>query len=151
MSVLLLALLIVLGSALAIRKRRIGSRVVFASGGILFFAVGCGPLPDELLKRLQAGFIAEPLQAWQPRTAIVVLGGGTQRVAGTGGVEILLPSYSRVLKGLELYLQCKRAGKACVIVTSGGDPIAAGVSEAKVYADALLRAGVDPADLVLEG
>jgi uncharacterized SAM-binding protein YcdF (DUF218 family) len=151
MSVLVLALLVVLGLVLAVRKRRLSSAVVFVLGGILFFAVGCGPLPDELLKRLQAGFIAEPLQAWRPRTAIIVLGGGTQRVGDTGAVEIPLPAYSRVLEGLELYLQCKHAGKACVLITSGGDPIEAGVSEAKVYGDALLRAGVDPSDLVLEG
>jgi uncharacterized SAM-binding protein YcdF (DUF218 family) len=48
-------------------------------------------------------------------------------------------------------LQCKHAAKACVVITSGGDPIRAGVSEAKVYGDVLMSAGVDPADLVLEG
>jgi uncharacterized SAM-binding protein YcdF (DUF218 family) len=151
MSVPLLLLFAVLASVLAVRKRRRSSQVVVVLGGILFFAVGCGPLPDALLKPLQAGFTTEPLQAWQPRTAIIVLGGGAQRVADSAAVEVPLSSDGRVLKGLELYLQCKHAGKVCVIITSGGDPIEAGVSEAKVYGDALLRAGVDPADLVLEG
>jgi uncharacterized SAM-binding protein YcdF (DUF218 family) len=147
----LLLLLAVLATVLAMRKRRRSSQVVVVLGGILFFAVGCGPVPDALLKRLQAGFAAEPIPAWQPRTAIIVLGGGAERVADSAAMEVLLPSYGRVLQGLELYLQCKHAGKACVVITSGGDPVELGVSEAKVYGDALLRAGVDPADLVLEG
>jgi uncharacterized SAM-binding protein YcdF (DUF218 family) len=121
------------------RKRRRSSRVVVVLGGILFFAVGCGPLPDALLTRLQAGYPAEPLQAWQPRTAIIVLGGGAQRVTDSPAVEVRLQSYGRVLKGLELYLQCKHAGKACVVIASGGDPIEAGVSEAKVYGDLALH------------
>jgi len=66
-------------------------------------------------------------------------------------VEVLLPAYSRILKGLELYLECKHAAKKCIVLASGGDPTESGVSEAKVYGDALIRAGVDPADLVLEG
>jgi uncharacterized SAM-binding protein YcdF (DUF218 family) len=151
MSVPLLLLLAVLAAVLAVRKHRRSSRVVVVLGAILFFAVGCGPLPDALLKRLQAGFAPESLQAWQPRTAIIVLGGGAQRVADSAASEVPLSSNGRVLKGLELYLQCKHAGKACVVITSGGDPVQAGVSEAKVYGDVLLRAGVDPADLVLEG
>ncbi len=151
MSVLLFLLLVVLASVLAVRKRRRSSQVVVVLGGILFFAVGCGPVPDALLRCLQARFAAEPLAAWQPRTAIIVLGGGTQRIADSAAVEVPLPSYGRVLKGLELYRECKHAGKACVVLASGGDAVEAGVSEAKVYGDALLRAGVDPADLVLEG
>ncbi len=141
---LVLVLLAVLALVLAMRRYRRSSRVVVVLGGVLFFAVGYGPLPDALLRRLQAGYSAEPLQAWQPRTAIIVLGGGLARVADSATLQISLPSYGRVLKGLELYLQCKHAGKACVVITSGGDPVGAGVSEAKVYGDALLAAGSIP-------
>jgi len=42
---------------------------------LMFFAAGCGPLPDELMQQLQGGYEAEPMPAWQPRVAIVVLGG----------------------------------------------------------------------------
>jgi uncharacterized SAM-binding protein YcdF (DUF218 family) len=151
MSLSILLALAILASVLALRKRRISSAAVFVLGGVLFFAVGCGPLPDELMRRLQAGSAAELLQAWQPRAAIIVLGAGVQRVPDAGAVEAPLEAYGRLLKGLELYLQCKHAGKACVLILSGGDPAGAGVSEAKVYGDALLKVGVDPSDLVLEG
>jgi uncharacterized SAM-binding protein YcdF (DUF218 family) len=151
MSLFMLSVLVILASVLALRKRRISSAAVFVLGGVLFFAVGCGPVPDELLRRLQAGSGAELLQAWQPRAAIIVLGAGVQRVADAGAVEAPLEAYGRLLKGLELYLQCKHAGKACVLILSGGDPAEAGVSEAKVYGDALLKVGIDPSDLVLEG
>jgi uncharacterized SAM-binding protein YcdF (DUF218 family) len=151
MSVFLLFLIATVAFVLALRRRRRSAQVVFVLGGILFFAVGCGPLPGALLRDLQTDFAADPVQAWQPRTAIIVLGGGAQPVAQTGAVEVPLTSYGRVLKGLEIYLQCKRIAKMCVIITSGGDPVRTGVSEARVYADELLKAGVDPADLVLEG
>lgn len=151
MSLIILTLIAVVGGLLKLRKRRLSAYVVWGFGAILFFGVGCGPLPDELLRQLQSGYEGEPMAAWQPRAAIIVLGGGVQRVPGAAGVEVPLFAYGRVAKGLELYLQCKRAGKACALVVSGGDPVEIGVSEAKVYGDALLKWGVDPSDLVLEG
>jgi len=151
MSMIFLTLLAALGGFLKLRSRRLSAFIVWGFGAILFFAVGCGPLPDELLGQLQSGYEAEPLPAWQPRAAIIVLGAGVQRVTGTGAVEVPLAAYGRVQKGLELYLQCKHAAKACSVIVSGGDAAEAGVSEAKVYGDELLRGGVDPSDLVLEG
>jgi uncharacterized SAM-binding protein YcdF (DUF218 family) len=151
MSMILLTLLVALGGVLKLRRRRLSALVIWGFSAILFFAVGCGPLPDELLRQLQAGYETEPLPAWQPRAAIIVLGAGVQRVPGNGAVEVPLFAYGRIQKGLELYLQCKRAGKACSLIVSGGDPTEAGVSEAKVYGDQLLNIGVDPSDLVLEG
>jgi uncharacterized SAM-binding protein YcdF (DUF218 family) len=151
MSVIILTFLAVVGGLLKLRKRRLGAYVVWGFGAILFVAAGCGPLPNELLRSLQAGYETAPMPAWQPRAAIIVLGGGMQRVPGAPGVEVPLFAYGRVAKGLELYLQCKRAGKACSLIVSGGDPEEMGVSEAKVYGDALLKWGVDPSDLVLEG
>jgi uncharacterized SAM-binding protein YcdF (DUF218 family) len=59
--------------------------------------------------------------------------------------------YGRIVKTLVLYLQCKRNGKVCIVIVSGGDPHKLGVSEAKVYGAVLVKAGVDPADLVMEG
>jgi uncharacterized SAM-binding protein YcdF (DUF218 family) len=151
MSMIILALIAAVGGLLKLRKRRLSAYVLWGFGVVLFLAAGCGPLPDELLRELQGGYEAEPIQAWQPRVAIIVLGAGVQRVPGASGVEVPLFAFGRVTKGLELYLQCKRAAKACALVVSGGDPLQIGVSEAKVYGDALLKWGVDPSDLVLEG
>jgi uncharacterized SAM-binding protein YcdF (DUF218 family) len=151
MSMIILTLLALGGGLLKLRKRRLSAYGVWGFGALLFLAAGCGPLPAELLQRLQAGYDTQPMPAWQSRAAIIVLGGGIQRVPGAAGVEVPLFAYGRVAKGLELYLQCKRAGKACALIVSGGDPEEMGVSEAKVYGDALLKWGVDPSDLVLEG
>lgn len=150
MFMIIITVLAVVGGLLKLRKRRLGAYGVWGLDAVLVLAAGCGPLPDQLLQPLQNGFQAEPKPAWQPRAAIIVLGGGMQRVPGSAGVEVPLFAYGRVAKGLELYLQCKRAGKACALLISGGDPEEIGVSEAKVYGDALLRLGVDPSDLVLE-
>jgi len=151
MSMILLTLIGLIWGVLRLRKRRLGAYIVGGCGAVLFFAIGCGPLPDELLKQLQSGYETEPMPAWQPRVAIIVLGAGVQRVTGTAAVEVPLQAYGRVAKGLELYLQCKHAGKACTLLISGGDAFEVGVSEAKVYGDLLLKLGVDPSDLVLEG
>src|SRR5438552_1769439 len=110
MSMIILTLIAVVGGLLKLRKRRLGAYVVGGFGAILFVAAGCGPLPDELLRQLQGGYEAEPMAAWQPRAAIIVLGAGVQRVPGASGVEVPLFAYGRVAKALELYLQCKRAG-----------------------------------------
>ena len=90
MSMIFLTLLAALGGFLKLRSRRLSAFIVWGFGAILFFAVGCGPLPDELLGQLQSGYEAEPLPAWQPRAAIIVLGAGVQRVTGTGAVEVPL-------------------------------------------------------------
>jgi uncharacterized SAM-binding protein YcdF (DUF218 family) len=125
------------------------ARGAFVLALILFFGVGCGMVPRLLLRDLQT--VGGTVQAWQPKSAIIVLGAGTERVANTQDVEPHLASYARIIKGLELYLQCKHAGQACVLITSGGDASKSGVSEAKIYGDVLLKTGVDAADLVIEG
>src|SRR4051812_22607738 len=106
MSMIILTFLAVVGGLLQLRKRRLSAYGVWGFSAILFFAAGCGPLPDQLLQPLQDGYEAQPLPAWQPRVAIIVLGGGVQRVPGAAGVEVPLFAYGRVAKGLELYLQC---------------------------------------------
>jgi uncharacterized SAM-binding protein YcdF (DUF218 family) len=151
MSLILLTAIAVLGVLLKLSKRGVSAAIVWSVAAILFFAIGCGPLPHELLKQLESGYEAQPTPTWQPRAAIIVLGAGVQTVPGTGAVEVPLFAFGRITKGLELYLQCKHAGKACALLVSGGDPEGVGVSEAKVYGDALLKLGVDPSDLVLEG
>ena len=150
MSLILLTAIAVLCVLLKLGKRGLSAGIVWGVAAILFFAIGCGPLPHELLNQLESGYEAQPTPTWQPRAAIIVLGGGEQRVTGIGAVEVPLVAYGRDAKGLELYLQCKHAGKACALIVSGGDPSGSGVSEAKVYGDALLKLGVDPSDLVLE-
>jgi uncharacterized SAM-binding protein YcdF (DUF218 family) len=151
MTIFVLLILVAAGAVLAWRRHRRSARAVFLLGAILFFAVGCGLVPAVALEDLQTGYAAEPVQPWKPRTAIVVLGAGTERVADSRAVEVLALAYGRVVKALELYLQCRHEGKACRVIVSGGDARGYGASEAKVYGAVLVRIGVDPTDLVLEG
>jgi len=151
MTVSLISLLVLAAALLARTRRRQSARILFILAGILLVAVGCGPLPAIALKNLQTGYAGEPVASWQPRTAIVVLGGGAQPVADTRSMEVPAIVYGRIVKTVELYLQCKRNGKACIVIVSGGDPRKRGISEAKVYGAVLVKVGVDPTDLVLEG
>jgi uncharacterized SAM-binding protein YcdF (DUF218 family) len=128
-----------------------GGRTLFVLAVVLTLTIGYGPVPTVLLKSLQSGYPDEPGQPWKPRAAIIVLSGGAQRVADTHALQVPAVVYGRVVKGLELYRQCKRGGGACVVVVSGGDPLKLGESEATVYAGVLERIGVDPADLIVEG
>jgi uncharacterized SAM-binding protein YcdF (DUF218 family) len=151
MTVALISLLVVAAAVLARARRRQSARILFILAGILLVAVGCGPLPAIALKNLQTGYAGEPVPSWQPKAAIVVLGGGMQIAADTHTEEVPAIVYGRIVKTLELYLQCKRNGKGCIVIVSGGDPRRSGVSEAKVYGAVLVKAGVDPADLLMEG
>ncbi len=151
MTVALLLLLVAAAAALARARWRQSARILFILAGLLLVAVGCGPLPAIALKNLQTGYAGEPVHSWEPKAAIVVLGGGAEQAADTRTVEVPALVYGRIVKTLELYLQCKRNGKACIVIVSGGDPRRSGASEAKVYGAVLVKIGVDPADLVIEG
>jgi uncharacterized SAM-binding protein YcdF (DUF218 family) len=151
MTVFILLLLVAAAAVLARARWRQSARILYILAGILLVAVGCGPLAAITLKGLQTGYAGDSVPSWQQKAAIVVLGGGAQQVADTRAVEVPAFVYGRIVKTLELYLQCKRNGRACSVIVSGGDPRKSGVSEAKVYGAVLTKVGVDPGDLVIEG
>ena len=117
----------------------------------LGLAIGCGPAAAGLLKGLEPTYSARPAASWGKRAAIVVLGGGTEKVPDSGAIETSPLVYARLAKALELYLQCKRGGGECFILASGGDPEGSGASEASVYREQLAKLGVQQADILLEG
>lgn len=143
---ILLALAVLLG---LVRWRR-SSRALLALALLLLLAVGCGPLPNWLLARLQADYVVDAPIVWGQRNVIVLLGAGTVRVGGSDQVEASLFAHGRIDKAAALYRECRRAGHACKIEVSGGDARALGQSEAAIYAGDLQRLGVDAADLLLE-
>ncbi|MFL6605455.1 MAG: YdcF family protein [Steroidobacteraceae bacterium] len=151
MTVGILLLLVIAATVLTGVRRRQTAAVLFVITGVLALAIGCGPLPAITLKSLQTGYSDEPVRSWQPRAAIVVLGGGVQPVVDTKALEVPAIVYGRIVKTLDLYRQCKLTGQACSVIVSGGDPRRSGTSEAKVYGGVLVKIGVDPADLVIEG
>jgi len=150
MTVNVLLILLVLAAVLALLKWRRCSYALLASALVLLLAAGCGPLPIWLLAQLQSGRAASTPIEWGQRNAIVLLGAGTVRAAGSGEVEASLFAYGRIGKAAQLYRACRRAGRECRIEVSGGDALGRGRSEAAVYAADLQRLGVDAADLLLE-
>jgi uncharacterized SAM-binding protein YcdF (DUF218 family) len=146
--VLLLILLIAAG--LFFRGWRRSAWSVFGVAAVLGLAIGCGPVAAGLLAGLQQGYPGDIVGAWGPHAAIVLLGGGDERVSESRTIETSPLAYGRVMKALELYQACKGQGGDCYILASGGDPQRYGTSEAAVYGAHLRAAGVPAADIVLE-
>jgi uncharacterized SAM-binding protein YcdF (DUF218 family) len=116
----------------------------------LFLTSACGPLPKWLLIHLQAPYAVRPDISWTQRNAIVLLGAGTARVAGTRNVEPTIFADGRIIEAYALYRSCKQASGHCKLVVSGGDAFRNGMPEADSYAAVLQSMGVDQSDLVLE-
>jgi uncharacterized SAM-binding protein YcdF (DUF218 family) len=151
MTVLIVLILLVVAAVLDRVGLRRSARALFVLTAILTLAIGCGLVPAQMSRNLQSGYPDEAPRPWRQRTAIIVLGGGIQQIADTRGLQVLPLVYGRIVKGVELYRQCKHAGGACVLLVSGGDPLELGDSEAAVYARVLERIGVDQADIAIEG
>ncbi|MEO6799345.1 MAG: YdcF family protein [Rhodanobacter sp.] len=151
MTVNVLLILVALAIVLALLHWRRCSRTLLVLALLVLLAVGCGPLPNWLLSRLQADVALEAPVVWGQRNVIVLLGAGTVRVAGTGQVEPSLFAYGRIDKTAALYHACRlQAARECKVEVSGGDARGLGQPEAVVYAADLRRLGVDAADLLLE-
>jgi uncharacterized SAM-binding protein YcdF (DUF218 family) len=151
MTLPLLALLTLVAIALARFGRRRAASAVLGVTLALGLAIGCGPVAAGLLRGLETGYPAQPDGSWGKRSAIILLGGGTEKVPGSGAIETSPLVFGRLVKALELYLACKRQGGDCYILASGGDPLHHGASEASVYAAQLSRLDVQPGDIVIEG
>lgn len=149
MSMDVLIVLVLLGLALRALKWRRTAAAALWLAVLLFLATGCGLLPAWLLGNLQGPYARRPTIAWAPRNAIVLLGAGAQRAAD-GTAEPGEPAHSRINEALALYRECKASGNDCKLEVSGGDARHIGEAEAAVYAGALERMGVAPADLLLE-
>ncbi|CAM3970590.1 DUF218 domain-containing protein [Bordetella tumbae] len=132
-------------AALTWRRTSISLYVVAAVG---FLAVGCGPISAWLLGKLQSDYETSAPVAWGARNAIVLLGAGTERVAGR--VEPGVFSYPRIVVAAERYNDCKKSSAYCKVLISGGDAARTGSSEASVYRDVFVHLGIDPADVLLE-
>jgi uncharacterized SAM-binding protein YcdF (DUF218 family) len=134
-----------------LRLRRI-AYLVAVLALVLFFGIGCGPIPALLASNLQAGYPADVVVREARATAILLLGGGTEWVAEgrSPSVEVGPLAYGRLVKSLQLYRQCKQVNSVCLVFITGGDPQHHGNAEAAVYGAVLRQLGLDPADLVLE-
>lgn len=150
MTLSVLLLLFVLASLLAFLKCRQFSYMVHATWLVLFFLVGCGPIPQRLLQSLQAPYLEIPTIQWKTRNTIILLGGGNTQVAKHLPPEVGFFAQGRLTKTVELYRLCQQAATECKVIVSGGDPQGYGVSEALTYGVLLQALGVASQDLILE-
>lgn len=160
MTLPLILFLVAAAVGLARLNWRKTSRAVAVVAAVLFFGVGCGPIPAFLLTDLQAGYSAAGTVREAGTTAIILLGNGTERVvtsndptaaSAQAAVEVAPLAYGRVVKAVELYRACRLKNSHCTVVVTGGDPQHHGASEAAVYSARLQQLGVGPTDILTEG
>ena len=145
---LLVALLICAGVAGWLGWRRLRQAGI-ALALVAVFAIGCGPLPNLLLRDWQAPYAHRPVLDWAPTNAIVLLTANANNPPG-GTPEPGLSGYVRVAETASLYRACRAAGVRCSVLVSGGDAPGSSEPLAQVYGNALLRLGVPASDLSLE-
>ncbi|MFM0336217.1 YdcF family protein [Paraburkholderia fungorum] len=116
----------------------------------LFWLLAAGWLTAPLLELAQPSRqISTPPAIFAPRTAIVMLGGGTE----FNDQDMLVPPrdvIARIDASAHSYAACKRAAATCEVIVSGGNPQRHPATEADTYLPYLLREQVPRADIVLE-
>jgi len=147
---ILAVLLLIVASAaiLAALKFKRSSGVLYIVAIVAFLLFGSGAPARWLLGNLEDGLQVRNEQ-WGMANAIVLLGAGSEMT--DQGPELASFSYGRLVKAFELYRSCKARSEDCRIVSTGGDPMGYGKSEAELYAEALERLGAARADLIVEG
>jgi uncharacterized SAM-binding protein YcdF (DUF218 family) len=115
----------------------------------VFWLLGAGWLTYPLLKLAQPQHEGAAPTTFAPRTAIIMLGGGTDYDENDQLVpplDVLL----RINASAENYAACKRLAISCQVIVSGGNPQRHKASEADTYLPYLLRRQVPRDDIVLE-
>ena len=146
----LITLLLLFFALFAVWRQR--RRAVATVCIVLFWALGAGWLSAPLLHLAQRGFEEKSTPQdvhFASRTTFVLLGGGTRY----DDDKRLVPkrdAFVRIVVTAELYRECRRAGGACRVIVSGGNPQHHEQAEADNYAPFLLARGVSATDLVRE-
>jgi uncharacterized SAM-binding protein YcdF (DUF218 family) len=146
----LITLLLLFFALFAVWRQR--RRAVALVCVVLFWALGASWLSAPLLHLAHRGFeqASTPQDVhFASRTTFILLGGGTRY----DGDKRLVPkrdAFTRIVVTAELYRECRRAGGACRVIVSGGNPQHHEQAEADNYAPFLLARGVSASDLVLE-
>ncbi|MCD6048292.1 MAG: hypothetical protein K0S08_1939 [Gammaproteobacteria bacterium] len=116
----------------------------------VYWMSSSGVFTQWLAQSLQSSYRQPTGIQWQNSNAIVLLGAGEEKLPGTDQVEPLSIAYARIFEAVKLYENCKSSQRICKIITSGGDPLNTGKTEADVYAQKLIMLGVNPQDILLE-
>jgi uncharacterized SAM-binding protein YcdF (DUF218 family) len=115
----------------------------------LFWLLAAGWLTAPLLELAQPHRQTDSPASFAPRTAIIMLGGGTIY----DNDDVLVPPrdvLARIAVSAENYAACKRTAATCQVIVSGGNPQRHSATEADTYLPYLLRKQVPRADIVLE-
>nr|WP_244306501.1 YdcF family protein [Paraburkholderia lacunae] len=115
----------------------------------LFWLLAAGWLTAPLLELAQPHRQTNAPATFAPRTAIVLLGGGTEYDHED---ELVPPRdvLARIAVSADNYAACKRTAATCAVIVSGGNPQRHRSTEADTYLPYLLRKQVPRADIVLE-
>jgi uncharacterized SAM-binding protein YcdF (DUF218 family) len=127
---------------------RLRATIVFA-GLALFWLLSAGWLTAPLLQWAQHGIEPVAHATFAGRTAIVLLGSGTEY----DGSDRLVPKHdalARIEKTADLYASCTRVATRCDVIVSGGNPQHHEATEADTYLPYLLKRGVARPDVILE-
>ena len=147
--ILILLPLLLAGLCRYVHRRRTGMVLCILSG-LLLLTSASGLIPSMLLTGLQHFYISDPVYHWTQNNAIIVLGGGTATLPDSTGAEPEIFAQGRIVKTVEVYLNCKKSGNRCTVIVSGGDPQQHGITEARAYSLSLEKTGVAAGDIVLE-
>ena len=149
---MLTILLILLLSAFGMHylKKSKSSLLLVALTLLLYVGTGSGVLTQPMLTHLQAPYLSGDAYEWSQNNVIVLLGAGSEKLAGTNRVEPGLLAFGRIEKTAQAYQDCKKFGRRCIVVISGGDPLRHGLAEADAYLPELQKFGVSSVDIMLE-
>lgn len=144
---ILITLLVLFFAAIVLWKR--ARRPLAICTVTLFWLLAAGWLTAPLLQLVQPRWQTDAPATFAPRTAIILLGGGTVYDSD----DVLVPprdALARIAASAENYAACKRAAATCHVIVSGGNPQRHSSTEADTYLPYLLRQQVPRADIVLE-
>lgn len=116
---------------------------------ILFWLLAAGWLTAPLLDLVQPREPDPAPVAYAPRTAIILLGAGTE-YDRDGMLVPKRDAYSRIAVSATNYAACKQTGANCQVIVTGGNPQHHSATEADTYLPYLLRRRIPRADIVLE-
>jgi uncharacterized SAM-binding protein YcdF (DUF218 family) len=145
---LILFTLLALFFAAIVRWKRARRPLILATV-ILFWLLAAGWLTAPLLDLAQPNRQTDTPTTFAPRTAIILLGGGTVY----GHNHVLVPPHDALIRisvSARNYFECKRVEVSCQVIVSGGNPQRHPATEADTYLPYLLRQNVPRADIVLE-
>jgi uncharacterized SAM-binding protein YcdF (DUF218 family) len=131
--------------------RKLGTLSI-SLGIVLFGVIASGILPDYLTRRLQSPYSSTLQSQLEDNTAFVIFGMGTQAVMERGEKVVEPPalSYGPMFAAASMNHRCVESGLKCTFIVSGADVAGTGVSEAALIAGQLVKAGVDPASILLD-